>query len=100
MVVVFIFAIALTITMPVLHEQIAIRQIESFARRLIAHTHFARQQALHLGEPVVLEPILSKQWESGWIIASGCLGRDNKPQCQKKVWLSQAKTDQIVFRDG
>ena len=100
MAVVFIFAIALTITMPALQEQIAIRQIESLARRLIAHAHFARQQALHLGEPVVIEPIWNGQWESGWTIASGCLGKANKPLCQKKVWLSQARTDQIIFKGG
>ncbi|WP_231969387.1 Tfp pilus assembly protein FimT/FimU [Polynucleobacter necessarius] len=48
---VLMIAIIVMMTMPLIHEQIAIREIEAIARRFIVHTHFARQQALYLGEP-------------------------------------------------
>lgn len=97
---ILIFAIAVTITMPILQEQIAIRQIESIARRFIAHAHFARQQALYLGEPIMLEPKVSGNWEGGWLITSGCLGKGNQPACSKKVWLSHSRIDPVVLKGG
>jgi type IV fimbrial biogenesis protein FimT len=67
MVVVLIIAIMAMITMPLLQEQIAARQIDSLARRFITHTHFARQQALHLGEQVLLAPHSEMGWDGvGW----------------------------------
>ena len=93
-------AITATVTMPLLQEQIAIREIDSIARRFIAHTHFARQQALHLGEPVRLEPRLNERWESGWTVSSGCIGKSNHLSCINKVWLAQTKTDPIYFGRG
>ncbi len=100
MAVVLIVAITTTITMPLLQEQIAIREIDSIARRFIAHTHFARQQALHLGESVRLEPRLSGKWDAGWIITSGCIGKISKPSCMNKAWLSQGRIDPIFFQGG
>ena len=56
MAVLLIIAIIAMITMPLLQNQIAAREIDSVARRFITHAHFARQQALHLGEQVLLSP--------------------------------------------
>jgi type IV fimbrial biogenesis protein FimT len=100
MAVMLIIAIAATVTMPLLQEQIAIREIESVARKFIGHAHFARQQALHHGESVVLKPLLDGKWGSGWVISSGCLSKFNKPDCVRKVWLSQGRIDPIFFRSG
>jgi len=99
MAVILIIAISATITMPLLQEQIATREIESIARIFITHTHFARQQALHLGEPVSLEPS-SEKWEGGWTITSGCIGKQIRANCIGKVWFSQEKTDPIFFKNG
>jgi len=99
MAVILIVAISAIITMPLLQEQIAIREIEFVARRFIAHAHFARQQALHLGESVRLEPSSGK-WESGWAVYSACIGKAIKPSCVSKTWISQGKTDPIFFKGG
>ncbi len=98
MTVILMIAITVTISMPLLQEQIAIREIDSMARRFLAHAHFARQQALHLGEPVRLEPRLEGKWESGWSVKSGCLRKQIRGDCISKVWLSQEKTAPIFFR--
>ena len=100
MTVITIVAITATITMPLLQKQIAIREIESLARRFIAHTQFTRQQALYLGEPVRIEPITEGQWEMGWAVTSGCIGRSSQSACTKKVWFSQGKTEPIFFKRG
>jgi type IV fimbrial biogenesis protein FimT len=100
MAVVLILAISATITMPLLQEQITIREIESVARRFIAHAQFARQQALHLGEPVKIEPLSNRSWEDGWSIKSGCIGRSPKSTCVDKTWISHGKTDPIFFKGG
>ena len=65
MVVIFIIAIMAMITMPLLQNQIAEREIDSVARRFITHAHFARQQALHLGEQVLLRPADKGGWDGG-----------------------------------
>jgi type IV fimbrial biogenesis protein FimT len=100
MAVLCIIAITATVTMPLLQEHIATREIESIARRFIAHAHFARQQALHHGEPVALKPLLDGKWDRGWVISSGCLGKFSKPDCAGKTWLSQGGIDPIFFRNG
>ena len=100
MAVVLLIAMVAMMTMPLLQEQIAAREIETIARRFIAHAHFARQQALHLGQPVRLVPISGDQWEMGWVVKSGCIGRSAKPDCIDKPWLSQARIDPIYFKGG
>lgn len=100
MAVVLLIAISATITMPLLQEQIATREIESIARRFIAHAHLARQQALRLGESVRLEPALHGKWESGWSVNSGCISKQVQVDCVSKVWLSQGAIEPIFFRDG
>lgn len=98
MAVMLIIAITATISLPLLQEQIAAREIDSIARRFIAHAHFARQQALHLGESVRLAPRLDGQWDSGWTLTSGCMGKQIRTDCIAKVWFSQEKTSPIFFK--
>lgn len=100
MAVILIIAIAAMMTMPLLQEQIAVREIETIARRFISHAHFARQQALHLGQPVHLVPISGDRWEAGWVVKSGCIGKLVKVGCIDKPWLSQANIDPIYFKGG
>jgi type IV fimbrial biogenesis protein FimT len=98
MVVVLIIAMMAIATMPVLQEQIAIRQIDSVARRLIAHAHFARDQAMHLGEPVLLTPANAIAWDAGWVVQSGCIEKGAKPSCVPKHWFSQASIAPIYLK--
>jgi type IV fimbrial biogenesis protein FimT len=100
MVVVLIIAIAAMTTIPLLQEQLAAREIDTIARRFIAHAHFARQQALYLGQPVRLLPSSGDQWEAGWVVKSGCIGRVVQPACTEKPWLAQASIDPIYFKGG
>jgi type IV fimbrial biogenesis protein FimT len=100
MAVVLMIAIAAMMTMPMLQEQIATREIETIARRFIAHAHFARQQALHLGQSVHLVPSSGDQWEAGWVVKSGCIGKLVKAGCIDKPWISQASIDPIYFKGG
>ena len=100
MAVVLIIAIAAMTTMPLLQEQIAAREIETIARRFIAHAHFARQQALHLGQPVHLMPISGDRWEEGWVVKSGCSRKSVKADCIDKLWFSQASIDPVYFKGG
>ena len=99
MAVVLIIAILAVISMPLLQQQIAAREIDTIARRFIAHAHFARQQALHLGEPVRLSPN-SMGWEHGWLITSACIGKVVAANCVPKPWFSQGKIDPIYFKGG
>ena len=100
MAVVLLIAIVAMMTMPLLQEQIAAREIETIARRFIAHAHFARQQALHLGQPVHLVPISGDRWEMGWVVKSGCISKPMKAGCIEKPWFSQAGIDPIYFKGG
>ena len=105
MAVLFMIAITAMVTMPLLQKQIAVREIETNARRFIAHAHFARQQALYLGESVRIVP-RSDHWEKGWIVKSGCLGRLTQEAqasyvaCKEKLWFSQSNIDPIFFKAG
>jgi len=100
MAVVLIIAIAAMTTMPLLQEQIATREIETIARRFIAHAHLARQQALYLGRPVHLVPISSDQWEMGWVVKSACTEKSLTAGCIDKSWFSQASIGPIYFKGG
>ena len=100
MVVVFIISIMAVVTMPRLQEQIAARQIETIARRFIAHAHFARNQALLLGESVLITPRADNAWETGWLVKSACIGKVHKAGCVSKHWFSQEKISPIYFKGG
>lgn len=97
---VLIIAIVTMMTMPLLQNQIAVREIDTIARRFISHAHFARQQALHLGQPVHLIPISGDQWEAGWIVKSGCIGMPAKVGCIEQRWFAQANIEPIFFKGG
>ena len=100
MAVVLIIAIAAMATMPLLQEQIFTRQIDTIARRFIAHAHFARQQALYLGQPVRLAPRSGDQWEAGWAVNSACIGKSRNAGCIEKSWFSQSDIEPIYFKGG
>jgi len=105
MVVVLIIAMMAMITMPLLQEQIAAREIDSLARRFIYHARFARQQALHLGEPILLTPHYerasdARSWDDGWVVQSGCIGKLSKFECIPKYWFSQGVIRPIYFKGG
>jgi type IV fimbrial biogenesis protein FimT len=98
--VILIIAIATMMTMPLLQEQIAVREIDTIARRFITHAHFARQQALYLGQPVRLLPSSGDGWEDGWVVKSGCIGKGIQAACAEKHWFTQASIDPIYFKGG
>ncbi len=105
MAVVLMIAIMAIVTMPLLQNQVAVREIETIARRFIAHAHFARQQALHLGEPVRIAPPLAGAWDAGWEVSSNCLkgsGKSSLAQadCTQKIWITQGVIAPIFFRGG
>ncbi|WP_251366767.1 GspH/FimT family pseudopilin [Polynucleobacter sp. MWH-Svant-W18] len=100
MVVILIIAIVAMSTMPLLQKQIAEREINSVARRFIAHAHFARQQAMTLGESVLLIPSSKLGWDGGWVVQSGCTAKVVTSTCIPKFWFSQGAIDPIYFKGG
>lgn len=100
MAVVLIIAIITMMTMPLLQEQIASREIDTIARRFIADAQFARQQALHLGKSVRLVPNFEDRWETGWVVKSSCIAKSPPVGCIEKSWISQASIDPIYFKGG
>jgi type IV fimbrial biogenesis protein FimT len=100
MAVVLMIAIIAMMSMPLLEEQIAVREIDTAARRFIAHAHFARQQALYAGQSVQLTPISGDLWEEGWLVESGCIGRQISSACQSKIWFSQGGIEPVYFKGG
>ena len=100
MVVILIVAIIVMTTMPLLQNQIATREIDSVARRFITHAHFARQQALHLGEQVLLAPASQGGWDDGWFIQSGCIAKKVQSSCTPQYWFSQVAIDPVYFKGG
>jgi type IV fimbrial biogenesis protein FimT len=100
MVVILIVAIIAMVTMPLLKNQIASREIDSVARRFITHAHFARQQALHLGEQVLLAPATESGWDEGWVVQSGCLAKVLRSSCTPQYWFSQGAIEPIYFKGG
>ena len=100
MAVVLLISIVATMSMPLLQEQIAIREIDTVARRFIAHAHFGRQQALRLGQSVQLSPVNGDHWEDGWVVKSGCFGRQSSPDCPSKNWFAQGAIEPVYFKGG
>ncbi len=100
MAVVAIIATMLTLTMPLIGQQIASREIDFIARRFIAHAQFARTQALILGMSVRIAPISENHWGDGWIVKSGCAPVQNSPGCIERNWISQGRITPIYFKGG
>jgi type IV fimbrial biogenesis protein FimT len=97
--VLMIIAITAVVTMPLIHEQLAVREMETIARKWIAHAQFARQQALQMGEPIRIAPYAEGEYEQGWVIRRDCFKKKNQ-SCNQVVLMSQGKIDPIFFRDG
>ena len=98
--VVLIIAIMAVMTIPLLHEQIAAREIDIIARRFIAHAQFARAQALTLGTPVLITPLNGNLWDEGWIIKTPCKSRQLNPVCTERNWFSQGDIAPVYFKGG
>ena len=100
MAVVLIIAIIAISTLPLLHEQMAAREIDTIARRFIAHAQFARSQALILGSPVRITPLNGGLWEEGWVVKNVCDERQPKATCNERQWISQGDLAQVYFKGG
>ncbi|MCF8166053.1 MAG: GspH/FimT family pseudopilin [Rhodoferax sp.] len=100
MAVVLIIAILAISTLPLLHEQIAAREIDMIARRFITHAQFARAQAFVLGAPVRITPLNGGLWDEGWIVKNVCDSRQLKSICIERHWISQGDLAQVYFKGG
>ena len=100
MAVVLIVAVLATITMPLVHQQIADREIETIARRFIAHAQFARGQALALGHVVRIAPLHGKLWDEGWVVKGACMQIKPKLACEERTWFSQDDIYPVYFKGG
>ena len=100
MAVVLIIAIIAVMTIPLLHQQIAAREIDTIARRFIAHAQFARAQALTLGMSVNISPLNGNYWDEGWVVKSPCQDRQLKPSCSERYWFSQGDIGPVYFKGG
>ena len=100
MAVVLIIAIIAISTLPLLHEQMAAREIDIMARRFIAHAQFARAQAFLLGAPVRITPFNGGLWEEGWVVKNVCDKRQPKSTCIERTWISQSDLAQVYFKGG
>jgi type IV fimbrial biogenesis protein FimT len=99
MAVLVIVAIATTVTMPLIHEQVAAREIEAIARKWVGHAQFARQRALLTGAAVRIAPYSPSDWDQGWLIEQDCSNKKD-PGCDRRVLLSQGKIAPIFFWGG
>lgn len=100
MAVVLIIAIIAISTLPLLHEQMAAREIDIIARRFISHAQFARAQAFLLGAPVRITPLNGGLWEEGWVVKNVCTDRQSKSTCIERHWISQGDLALVYFKGG
>lgn len=100
MAVVLIIAIIAISTLPLLHEQMAAREIDIIARHFIAHAQFARAQAFVLGAPVRIAPLNGGLWEEGWVVKNICDERQPNSMCIERQWISQGDLAQVYFKGG
>jgi len=100
MAVVLIIAVIALSTLPLLHEQMAAREIDMIARRFIAHAQFARSQALTLGFPMRITPLNGGRWEEGWVVKNVCDESQPKSTCIERQWISQGDLAQVYFKGG
>ena len=100
MAVVLIIAIIAITTLPLLHEQMAVREMDMIARRFIAHAQFARAQAFALGAPVRITPLNGGLWEEGWVVKNVCDIHQSKLSCNERSWVSQGDLGRVYFKGG
>lgn len=100
MVVVLLITMMAVFTMPPIHHQMASREIDTIARRFVAHAQFARGQALILGESVQIVPLHGNIWEDGWLVKNACKPSSLKRPCIERHWFSQGAIEPIFFKGG
>lgn len=100
MAVVLLIAIMAIMSMPLLQNGMAVRQIDTVARRFIAHAQFARGQALMLGIPIQIAPISDKLWDEGWVVKNACSDKRASSACVERLWFSQGNIAPIYFKGG
>lgn len=100
MAVVLIVAILAVSAMPLVHQQMTAREIDTIARRFIAHAQFARGQALTLGAAVEIIPLNGNFWDQGWVVKSACTNLQPLTSCPARAWLSQGPVYPVYFKDG
>jgi type IV fimbrial biogenesis protein FimT len=100
MAVVLIVAVLATMTMPLVYQQMATREIDTIARRFIIHAQFARGQALALGTTVRITPLRDNLWDEGWVVKSACEEIKLRSACRDRVWLSQSDIYPVYFKGG
>ena len=91
MAVISILAIMAVASIPSLSQQMATLELETIARRFIAHAHFARQQALVLGEMTRIAPIKANNWDNGWNVQGG--------NQYSKIWFAQGSIYPVYLKD-
>ncbi|OZA13535.1 MAG: hypothetical protein B7Y05_09555, partial [Polynucleobacter sp. 24-46-87] len=100
MAVVLLIAIMAVMSMPLLQHNMAVRQIDTIARRFIVHAQFARGQALMLGIPIQIAPITDKLWDEGWVVKNACSEKRASSVCVERRWFSQGDIAPIYFKGG
>jgi type IV fimbrial biogenesis protein FimT len=87
-------------TIPLFYQQMAAREIDTIARRFIAHAQFARGQALAVGATVRITPLRDNLWDEGWVVKSACEEIKLRRACWDRVWLSQGDIYPVYFKGG
>lgn len=100
MAVVLLIAIMAVMSMPLLQHYMAAREIDTIARRFIAHAQFARGQALRLGTPVQITPITGNLWDEGWVVKNACSDKRASSGCVERNWFSQGDIAPVYFKGG
>lgn len=100
MAVVLLIAIMAVMSMPTLQHHMAVREIDTIARRFITHAQFARGQALTLGIPIQIAPITGNLWDEGWVVRNACSDKRASSGCVERNWFSQGDIAPIYFKGG
>ena len=100
MAVVLLITIMAVMSMPTLQHYMAVREIDTIARRFITHAQFARGQALTLGIPIQIAPITGNLWDEGWVVRNACSDKRASSGCVERNWFSQGDIAPIYFKGG
>lgn len=96
MAVILILAVVATMTLPMMQDQIAIREAEIVARRFISHAQFARQHAMLRVESVEIAPRADNDWNSGWYVSNS----NDINSANNQVWITQGDLQPVFFKGG
>jgi type IV fimbrial biogenesis protein FimT len=100
MAVILLIAIMAVMTVPIIHQQMAAREMDLIARRFIAHAQLARSLALSIGVPAFIRPLNHGSWDEGWLLSTACLTNAAAAHCVERVWYSQASLGAVYFKGG